>query len=150
MNQVTTVAVDLAKDLIVACAADAAGRTQFYKRRGQRTCHHARSRWRRAAQRITGRAGDPDHCTAAGHAFCSGEKPRAAVDPGGASHARGVEERAHGTDQSGAGTAGGIWHLARALAANSGAQAAAIDAGGAAPSTRACAARPGSWAAAAT
>jgi len=32
MNQITTVAVDLAKDLIVACAADAAGRTQFYKR----------------------------------------------------------------------------------------------------------------------
>src|SRR5262245_36613547 len=34
MNQITTVAVDLAKDLIVACAADAAGRTQFYKRFG--------------------------------------------------------------------------------------------------------------------
>jgi len=35
MNQITTVAVDLAKDLIVACAADAAGRTQFYKRGGK-------------------------------------------------------------------------------------------------------------------
>ena len=34
MNEITTVGVDLAKDLIVACAADAAGRTQFYKRFG--------------------------------------------------------------------------------------------------------------------
>src|SRR5215813_8170463 len=34
MNQITTVGVDLAKELIVACAADAAGRTQFYKRFG--------------------------------------------------------------------------------------------------------------------
>jgi transposase len=34
MNQITTVGVDLAKDLIVACAADAAGRTQFYKQFG--------------------------------------------------------------------------------------------------------------------
>src|SRR5215469_7206535 len=34
MNQITTVGVDLAKDLIVACAADVAGRTQFYKRFG--------------------------------------------------------------------------------------------------------------------
>jgi transposase len=31
MNQITTVGVDLAKDLIVACVADAAGRTLFYK-----------------------------------------------------------------------------------------------------------------------
>jgi len=34
MNQITTVGVDLAKDLIVACAADATGHTQFYKRFG--------------------------------------------------------------------------------------------------------------------
>src|ERR1700751_540798 len=34
MNEITTVGVDLAKGLIVACAADAAGRTQFYKRFG--------------------------------------------------------------------------------------------------------------------
>jgi transposase len=48
------------------------------------------------------------------------------------------------------GAVGGIWLLARALAANSDSQAPAIDAGGGAPSTRACTARAGSRAAAAT
>jgi len=36
MNQITTVAADLAKDLIVVCAADAAGRTLFFKQFGFR------------------------------------------------------------------------------------------------------------------
>ena len=34
MNQITTVGVDLAKDLIVVCAADASGRTMFFKQFG--------------------------------------------------------------------------------------------------------------------
>ena len=36
MNQITTVAADLAKELIVVCAADASGRTLFFKRFGFR------------------------------------------------------------------------------------------------------------------
>ena len=36
MNQITTVAADLAKDLIVVCAADAFGRTLFFKQFGFR------------------------------------------------------------------------------------------------------------------
>ena len=36
MNQITTVGVDLAKDLIVACAADGSGRTLFFKQFGFR------------------------------------------------------------------------------------------------------------------
>jgi transposase len=36
MNQITTVAADLAKDLIVVCAADASGRTLFFKQFGFR------------------------------------------------------------------------------------------------------------------
>jgi transposase len=36
MNEITTVGVDLAKDVIVVCAADAAGRTVFFKQLGFR------------------------------------------------------------------------------------------------------------------
>jgi len=36
MNEITTVAADLAKDLIVVCAADASGRTLFFKQFGFR------------------------------------------------------------------------------------------------------------------
>src|SRR5215831_16515901 len=36
INQITTVAADLAKDLIVVCAADACGRTLFFKQFGFR------------------------------------------------------------------------------------------------------------------
>ena len=36
MNEITTVGVDLAKDVIVVCAADAAGRTLFFKQLGFR------------------------------------------------------------------------------------------------------------------
>ena len=34
MKEITTVGVDLAKELIVVCAADASGRTMFFKRFG--------------------------------------------------------------------------------------------------------------------
>jgi transposase len=34
MNEITTVGVDLAKDVILACAADASGRSVFYKKFG--------------------------------------------------------------------------------------------------------------------
>jgi len=36
MNEITTVGVDLAKDVIVVCAADASGRTVFFKQLGFR------------------------------------------------------------------------------------------------------------------
>ena len=36
MNEITTVAADLAKELIVVCAADASGRTRFFKQFGFR------------------------------------------------------------------------------------------------------------------
>jgi transposase len=36
MNEITTVGVDLAKDVIVVCAADASGRTRFFKQFGFR------------------------------------------------------------------------------------------------------------------
>ena len=36
MKQITTVGVDLAKDVIVVCAADASGRTMFFKQLGFR------------------------------------------------------------------------------------------------------------------
>ncbi len=38
MNQITTVGVDLAKQLIVVCAADASGRTIFFKQFGFQSC----------------------------------------------------------------------------------------------------------------
>lgn len=41
MNQITTVAADLAKDLIVVCAADASGRTMYFKQFG----FHAFASW---------------------------------------------------------------------------------------------------------
>jgi len=36
MNEITTVGVDLAKDVIVVCAADASGRTLYFKQFGFR------------------------------------------------------------------------------------------------------------------
>ena len=36
MNEITTVGVDLAKNVIVVCAADASGRTMFFKQLGFR------------------------------------------------------------------------------------------------------------------
>ena len=64
MNQITTVGVDLAKAVIVVCAADAEGRALFFKQlsltalgNGPQRCHRERSAWKPAARRITGGVG---------------------------------------------------------------------------------------------
>ncbi len=63
MNEITTVGVDLAKEVIVVCAGDAGGRTVYFRQfsfygfgQWAATCRRAPLGWRHAAQRITGRA----------------------------------------------------------------------------------------------
>src|SRR5262249_33585548 len=178
MNQITTVGVDLAKDLIVACAADVAGRTQFYKRFG----FHSFAAW----------AANLPPCTIAMEACSSAHywartlsalghkvkllapdlvkpfrKSQAAKNDRNDAQAiviaalqpdmrfvsvKSLEQQSilavHRMREGWKSertalinrvrAVGRIWHLARALARDSGPQAPAIDARGAAPSTRAC------------
>ena len=64
MNEITTVGVDLAKEVIAVGAADRSGKTVFTRvfRRAafaawRHTCRRACLGWKRAGRRTTGRAG---------------------------------------------------------------------------------------------
>jgi hypothetical protein len=66
MNEITTVGVDLAKEVIAVCGADRSGKTVFtrvFRRErslpGRYNCRRACSGWKPAVRRTTGRAGSP-------------------------------------------------------------------------------------------
>ena len=64
MNEITTVGVDLAKEVIAVCGADGSGKTVFtrvFRREallaGRYNCRRACSGWKPAERRTTGHAG---------------------------------------------------------------------------------------------